>query len=151
MITIESSGYYNFGVGSFGNGSIGAGVGEPFPGFSMLLAGAERYELARSVRCSATGGSKDVTSQSDVVNRWLAAEQVYRRLQEFKSFWDFWGNSNFVDKKGYFWVIYADGYTERWTVVNRGFSMVTPGFPDAGTMEAGSTPAGVVQKDTVCG
>lgn len=150
-VTVTGQGYYDFGVGGGYNPPQAAGGGEPFPGYFQLVAGAERYIQASNVRCSTTGDSRNVTSQSSVLERWIAAEQVYRRLKQFDTFWSFWGANNTPDKRGWFLVVYADGYSEQWAVISPMFSQVTPGSPMPNTMKPGSTPAGVVAPNTVCG
>lgn len=154
VVTVTASGIYDFGFEGYGPQSVGSvGIPEPFPGYVQLVAGAERYIQASNVRCSATGDLKNVTSQSSVESRWLAAEQVYRRLKVFDGFWSYWGRSNRPDDKGFFVVIYADGYEEQWAVLNPTFSAVTPGHPMPGTLKPGKDAgqAGAVQNHSVCG
>lgn len=148
-VTVTDSGVYDFGF--CGYSPPQAGGGAPFPGYFELIAGAERYGQASNVRCSTSGESRNDTSESPVIDRWIAAEQVYRRLRQFDSFWAYWGANNTPDKRGWFLVIYADGYSEQWAVISPMYSQVTPGSPMPNTMKPGSTPPGVVQPNTVCG
>ncbi|WP_156379426.1 hypothetical protein [Acidovorax sp. Root402] len=149
-VTVTDQGFYDFGVGGYSPPQQ-AGGGEPFPGYFTLVVGAERYIQASNVRCSATGELRNVTSQSPVLDRWMAAEQVYRRLKQFDSFWAFWGANNTPDKRGWFLVIYADGYSEQWAVITPLFSQVTPGSPMPNTMKPGNTPPGQIEPNTLCG
>lgn len=151
-ITITAQGYHDFGFGgSGGMGGNGWNGAMPFPGYPYLIAGAQRFDQASSVRCSATGALRDVTSQSSEIDRWQAAEQVYRRLKLFDSFWSYWGSNNMVDNKRLFKVTYADGYSEQWMVINPLYSMATSGQPMPNSMKAGNDPAGIVKADRLCG
>ncbi|GKS84894.1 hypothetical protein AVMA1855_12100 [Acidovorax sp. SUPP1855] len=150
QVTVTAQGYYSFGYDTYSYGG-GQGGAVPFDEYPILIAGAASFADASSVRCSSSGSSKEVTSQSSVTERWIAAEEVYRRLKLFDTFWTRFGINNSVDRKGYFVVIYADGYKEQWAVISPLFSTVTPGSPMPGTLEPGSTPAGVVTPHPVCG
>lgn len=142
--------------GSGGSGSITAGPGggisfgggEPFPGYSILVAGITNYEVARNVRCLATGNLRDVTSHSDAIDRLLAAEQVYRLLSTFKAFWAYWSGKDPLNRDKYFKLIYADGGSEIWPIVSPTQTTVTGGQPIGGTLEKGD---GKIHRHTVCG
>ncbi|MDA8523496.1 hypothetical protein [Acidovorax sp. NCPPB 4044] len=83
----------------------------------------------------------------------MAAEQVYRRLKQFDGFWSYWGRSNRPDDKGFFVVIYADGYEEQWAVTSPTLSAATPGHPMPDTLKPGKDAgqAGSIQRHSVCG
>ncbi|QHJ00537.1 hypothetical protein GT347_22700 [Xylophilus rhododendri] len=129
-------------------GGVSFGVGEPFQGFVVLTALAEKYEMARDVRCLAAGTDlRNTTSRSSSLDRWMAAERVYRVLLTYTTALDIIGLGKTPlkrDKK--FTVIYADGGEETYVVTSPLSSAALSGY---GTDL--KQKDGVVHRHVVCG
>jgi hypothetical protein len=132
----------------WGDGRHG-GVGIPFTGYPQVITMIAQLKQGQSVRCGAAGSLRNVTSQSDPLDRWQAAEQVYRSLVQIRSLWSrYVSGGTYLTQGTTFTVVFADGGSETYVIVNPTLSMVTSGQGQPGSLDQKD---GVVRPDPVCG
>ena len=120
--------------------------GSPFPGYYELVATINQAAALQSVRCSANGDLRNTTSLSSPEQRWLAAEQVFRALNQTLSTWQrIFGRGPF--SQGYMTVVFADNGQEKYMVISPLFTSAFPEGPMPGSLVKGD---GVVKPHPIC-
>ncbi|WP_315128143.1 hypothetical protein [Comamonas antarctica] len=143
-------------AGSFGGfSSFSSGTGldfsssaQPFSGYAKMMGLLRSIELAEDVRC--VGKSfENTTSHTEVAERWMAAEAVYRRVTSGRNLFEKIFGSSPIDPKAakFVNVTYADGGTETWWVENPTFSTALSPLPVANSLKKGN---GIPQPHPVC-
>ena len=78
----------------------------------------------------------------------MAAEQVYRTLATYRTFFEKWTNVNPLVRDGSLRVVYADGGSETWLIISPGYSTVTAGLTKTDSLKLGD---GQANQHTFCG
>lgn len=144
-VTGSFGGFSSFSPGTGLDFSSGA---QPFSGYAQMMGLLRSIELAEDVRCIGKG-FENTTSHTEVAERWMAAEAVYRRVTSGRNLFEKIFGSSPIDPKAakFLNVTYADGGTETWWVENPTFSTALSPMPVANSLKMGN---GIPQPHPVC-
>lgn len=147
VVTV-TGGYDNYsGFGMSGGLEFSHGAGEPFSGYGRMMASLNALKLMEDVRC-VDKGFENTTSHSSEIDRWVAAEAVYRRVSSGRTLFEKLSGADPTPKgTNFLTVTYADGGTENWWIVAPQFSTALSPSPVPGSLKQGS---GVAQPHPVC-
>lgn len=140
-------------LGGFSSFAPGTGLdfssgGQPFSGYAQMMGLLRSIELAEDVRCVGKG-FESTTSHTEVAERWIAAEAVYRRVTSGRNLFQKLFGSSPIDPRAakFLNVTYADGGTETWWVENPTFSTALSPMPVANSLKKGN---GIPQPHFIC-
>lgn len=120
--------------------------GSRFPGYPEMYMAVFQLSQITDVRCSG-GTYRNVTSQSDVLDRTMAAEMVFRVVKQLTTLLgQVFKNKPYAGGK--LTIMYADGGSEDFIVTNPTFSSAMPRCPVPGSLTPGN---GQVQPHPICG
>lgn len=144
-VTGGFDGYPGFGMS--GGFEFSAGAGEPFSGYGRMMASLNAIKLMEDVRCIKQG-FENTTSHSAEIDRWVAAEAVYRRVTSGRNLFEkIFGADPTPKGTNFLTVTYADGGTENWWIVAPQFSTALSPSPVSGSLILGN---GIPQPHAVC-
>lgn len=150
VVTITDNFAYGGGFGFDGfEFNRGGGAGTSVSGYPLMMGFLNfKSTSLEDVRC--TGEAfRSVTSHADATTRWEAAESVFRVVKQSVNTWKkIFGQNTTPWFDGKLRVVYADGGTEEWLVVEPTFSTALAPIPLPNSLKMGD---GIPKPHHVCG